>query len=138
MGRINIGRGKVKRYWPGKAPERVTFEDEDEGIRMSGAVGLEDAFPSQEDSRIVRRDDDRRLIRLAESRMNSRGDIIADHKRIRLADDTVLTIREEEKITKEGSTGLDEDALEERRRTLREKLLKRQQEEEAAFVPEEE
>ncbi|KAE9445582.1 hypothetical protein C3L33_22524, partial [Rhododendron williamsianum] len=46
--------------------------------------------PSQEDSRIVRRDDDRRLIRLAKSRMNSRGDIIiADHKRIRLPDDTV-------------------------------------------------
>lgn len=90
--------------------------------------------PCQEDSRIVRRDDDRRLIRLAKSRMNSRGDIIiADHKRIRLPDDTVSTIREEEKITKEGSTGLDEDALDERRRTLREKLLKRQQEEEEEF-----
>ncbi|KAI8547802.1 hypothetical protein RHMOL_Rhmol07G0224100 [Rhododendron molle] len=139
MGKINIGRGKVKRYWPGKAPERVTLADEDEGIRMSGAVALENAFPSQEDSRFVRRDDDRRLIRLAESRMNSRGDIIADHKRIRLADDdTVSTMREGEKITKQGSTGFDGDALEERRRTLREKLLKRQHEEEAAFIPEEE
>lgn len=45
MGKINIGRGKIKRYWPGKTPERVTFADEDEGIRMSGAVALENAFP---------------------------------------------------------------------------------------------
>lgn len=130
--------GKVKRYWPGKAPEWATFVDEDEAIRMTGVVALEKTFPTQEeDSNSSRWDDDRRLIRLANSRINNREDIIADHKRIRLTDNIVSTTREEENARKKELADLDEDTLEERRRILREKLLKRH-EEEAAFIPEEE
>ncbi|KAH7842671.1 hypothetical protein Vadar_007905 [Vaccinium darrowii] len=130
--------GKVKSYWPGKAPEWATFVDEDEAIRMPGVVALEKTFPTQEeDSNSSRWDDDRRLIRLANSRINNREDIIADHKRIRLTDNIVSTTREEENARKKKLADLDEDTMEERRRVLREKLLKRQ-EEEAAFIPEEE
>jgi len=130
--------GKVKSYWPGKAPEWATFVDEDEAIRMTGVVALEKTSPTQEeDSNSSRWDDDRRLIRLANSRINNREDIIADHKRIRPADNIVSTTREEENARKKELVDLDEDTLEERRRVLREKLLQRQ-EEEAAFIPEEE
>lgn len=130
--------GKVKSYWPGKAPEWATFVDEDEATRMTGVVAPEKTFPAQEeDSSSSRWDDDHRLIRLANSRINNREDIIADHKRIRLTDNIVSTTREEENARKKELADLDEDNLEERRRVLGEKLLERQ-EEEAAFIPEEE
>ncbi|KAL7219590.1 hypothetical protein ACSBR2_012613 [Camellia fascicularis] len=134
--RGKIGETKVKRYWPGKAPEWADDVDEDGDIRVARVVALEKAFPSQEDSGIVRRDDPR-LRRLAESRIDNCEEIRADHRRIRQAE-IVSTIEEETKRQE----GLDleeedENALEERRRRLREKLLQRQQEE-AALLPDEE
>ena len=134
--RGKIGQTKVKRYWPGKAPEWADDADEDGDIRMARAVALDKAFPSQEDSNIVRRDDPR-LRRLAESRIDNREEIRADHRRIRQAE--IVSTIEEENRRQEGLDleEEDEDAMEERRRRLREKLLQRQQEE-AAILPEEE
>uniref|UniRef100_A0A5B7C622 Putative microfibrillar-associated protein 1-like n=1 Tax=Davidia involucrata TaxID=16924 RepID=A0A5B7C622_DAVIN len=134
--RGKIGQTKVKRYWPGKAPEWADDADEDGDIKMARVAALEKAFPSQEDSDNVRRDDPR-LRRLAESRIDNREEVRADHRRIRQAE-IVSTIEEENKRQE----GLDleeedEDALEERRRRIREKMLQRQQEE-AALLPEEE
>ncbi|GJT77833.1 microfibrillar-associated protein 1-like protein [Tanacetum coccineum] len=67
--RGKIGQTKVKRYWPGKAPEWADDGDEDADIRTSKAA-LEAAFPSRDDgsrNHIVK-GDDRRLRRLAENR----------------------------------------------------------------------
>ncbi|XP_057954364.1 uncharacterized protein LOC131148580 [Malania oleifera] len=134
--RGKIGQTKVKRYWPGKAPEWADDADEDGDIRTAQAVALEKAFPRHEDSDVVQKDDPR-LRRLAESRIDDREEVRADHRRIRQAE-IVLTI-EEENRRQEGLDfeEQDEDALEERRRRIREKLLQRQLEE-AALLPEEE
>ncbi|CAI9091951.1 OLC1v1027075C1 [Oldenlandia corymbosa var. corymbosa] len=136
--RGKIGQTKVKRYWPGKAPEWADDNDEDGDIRMSRAAALDKAFPAQEESFFdpVRKDDPR-LRRLAESRIDNREEVRSDHRRIRQAE--IISTEEEE------SKGLDsmdvdeedEDALEERRRKIREKVLQRQQEE-AALLPVEE
>nr|DAD18175.1 TPA_asm: hypothetical protein HUJ06_019638 [Nelumbo nucifera] len=135
--RGKIGQTKVKRYWPGKAPEWADDADEDADIRTARAVALEKAFPSQDDDSGIVKKDDPRLRRLAESRIDNREEIRADHRRIRQAE-IVSTIEEESK-RQEGADveDEDEDALEERRRRIREKLLQRQQEE-AALLPEEE
>ncbi|XP_027104069.1 uncharacterized protein [Coffea arabica] len=136
--RGKIGQTKVKRYWPGKAPEWADDNDEDGDIRMSRAAALEKAFPKHEDSLDAVRKDDPRLRRLAESRIDNREEIRADHRRIRQAE-IVSTIEEEENRRQDWMDveEEDEDALEERRRRIREKLLLRQQEE-AALLPEEE
>ncbi|GMY34988.1 microfibrillar-associated protein 1-like isoform X1 [Fagus crenata] len=134
--RGKIGQTKVKRYWPGRAPEWADDAKEDGEIQMDRAAALEQAFPSQDDSNIARKDD-ARLRRLAESRIDNREEVRADHRRIRQAE-IVSTIEEEarrqERLDMEEE---DEDALEERRRRIREKLLQREQEE-AAFPEEEE
>ncbi|KAL6331944.1 hypothetical protein AAG906_020295 [Vitis piasezkii] len=137
--RGKIGQTKVKRYWPGKAPEWADDADEDAHIgSTSGAsIALEKAFPSREEDVGIVKKDDPRLRRLAESRIDNRDEVRADHRRIRQAE-IVSTIEEENKRQE----GLDleeedEDALEERRRRIRERLL-RQQQEEAALLPEEE
>lgn len=134
--RGKIGQTKVKRYWPGKAPEWADDIDEDNDIRMARAAALEKAFPSQEDSDVTKKDDPR-LRRLAESRIDNRDEIRADHRRIRQAE--IVSTEEEENKRQEGLDleEEDEDALEERRRRIREKLLQREQEE-AALLPEEE
>ncbi|GKA48535.1 microfibrillar-associated protein 1-like protein [Tanacetum coccineum] len=110
--RDKIGQTKVKRYWPGKAPEWADDGDEDADIRTSKAA-LESAFPSRDDggsrNHIVK-GDDRRLRRLAENRRLER-----------------LKFEED-----------DEDAVDEKRRRIREKLLQREQEEAATMVEEEE
>ncbi|XP_010260413.1 PREDICTED: microfibrillar-associated protein 1-like [Nelumbo nucifera] len=135
--RGKIGQTKVKRYWPGKAPEWADDADEDADIRTTRAVALEQAFPSQDDDSGIVKKDDPRLRRLAESRIDNREEIRADHRRIRQAE-IVSTIEEESK-RQEGADveEEDEDALEERRRRIREKLLQKQHEE-AALLPEEE
>ncbi|XP_073123401.1 uncharacterized protein [Henckelia pumila] len=134
--RGKIGQTKVKRYWPGKAPEWADDNDEEGDIRTGKAAALERAFPSHEGAAIVRKDDPR-LRRLAESRFDNRDEVREDHRRIRQAE-IVSTVEEEnrrqERLDMEDE---DEDALEERRRRIREKLLLRQQEE-AALLPEEE
>ncbi|KAL9431383.1 hypothetical protein AB3S75_026546 [Citrus x aurantiifolia] len=133
--RGKIGQTKVKRYWPGKVPEWADDIEEDNDIRMSRAAALDKAFPRQEDSDIGRKDDPR-LRRLAESRIDNRDEIRADHRRIRQAE---IVSTEEEEMRQEGPDmeEEDEEALEERRRRIREKLLQREQEE-AALLPEEE
>ncbi|CAH9070448.1 unnamed protein product [Cuscuta epithymum] len=126
--RGKIGQTKVKRYWPGKAPEWADEGEEDEGMRMSRAAALEKTFPSHDGSDAGRKDDPR-LRRLAESKIDNREEVRADHRRIRQAE-IVSTIEEEtrrqERIVEEEEN---EDAMEEKRRRIREKLLQRQQEE---------
>ncbi|KAG8390203.1 hypothetical protein BUALT_Bualt01G0059100 [Buddleja alternifolia] len=134
--RGKIGSTKVKRYWPGKAPEWADDIDEDGDIRMARAETLEKAFPSHEGADFMRKDDPR-LRRLAESRIDNRDEVREDHRRIRQAE--IISTAEEETRRQErlDFEEEDEDALEERRRRIREKLLQRQQEE-AALLPEEE
>ncbi|KAK3218128.1 hypothetical protein Dsin_012098 [Dipteronia sinensis] len=114
--RGKIGQTKVKRYWPGKAPEWADDIDEDNDIRMGRAAALEKAFPSQEDSDVVKKDDPR-LRRLAQSRIDNRDEIRAYHRRIQQA--AIVSTEEEEKKRQEGLDleEEDEDALEERRRS---------------------
>ncbi|PIN01260.1 Microfibrillar-associated protein MFAP1 [Handroanthus impetiginosus] len=134
--RGKIGQTKVKRYWPGKAPEWADDNDEEGDIRMARENALEKAFPSHEGADIMRKDDPR-LRRLAESRIDNREEVREDHRRIRQAE--IVSTAEEESRKQEGLDleEEDEEALEERRRRIREKLLQRQQEE-AALLPEEE
>ncbi|KAI3981028.1 hypothetical protein MKX01_039967 [Papaver californicum] len=134
--RGKIGQTKVKRYWPGKAPEWADEVEEEGDIRTAREVALETAFPTRDDSDVVRRDDPR-LRRLAESKIDNRDEIRADHRRIRQAE--IVSTIEEENRRQEGLDleEEDEDAQEERRRKIREKLLQREQEE-AALLPEEE
>ncbi|KAJ9559100.1 hypothetical protein OSB04_013714 [Centaurea solstitialis] len=136
--RGKIGQTKVKRYWPGKAPEWADDGDEEGDMRMARSVALENAFPSrEEDSGIVKRDDPR-LRRLAENRLDNKEEVRADHRRIRQAE--IISTEEEEQRRQERLEFEedDEDALDERRRRIREKLLQREQEEAAAMIPEEE
>lgn len=137
--RGKIGQTKVKRYWPGKAPEWADEAEDDDDIRTTRAKALETAFPvaEDEDDRRIERADDARLRRLAGIRAD-RDEIREDHRRIRQAE-IVSTIEEEnrrqERIEAEEE---DEDALEERRRKIREKMLLRRQQEEEELAPVEE
>ncbi|KAF6162766.1 hypothetical protein GIB67_029035 [Kingdonia uniflora] len=134
--RGKIGQTKVKRYWPGKAPDWADEVEEDGDIRTTRELNLERAFPKREDSDVVRKDD-RRLRRLAESRADNREEIKEDHRRIRQAE-IVSTIEEEnERQVQLSLEEADEDALEEKRRVIRENLLKKQKDE-AALLPVEE
>lgn len=135
--RGKIGQTKVKRYWPGKAPEWADEAEEDGDIRTTRAAALEKAFPSQDGSDVGRRDDPR-LRRLAESRIDNREEVRADHRRIRQAE-IVSTIEEENKrLERIDDEEEDEDALDEKRRRIREKLLQREQEEALPAEEEEE
>ncbi|KAL8259717.1 hypothetical protein R6Q59_027670 [Mikania micrantha] len=96
--RGKIGQTKVKRYWPGKAPEWADDGDEEGDIRMARSVALEKAFPSREGSDIVKRDDPR-LRRLAENRLDNKEEIRADHRRIRQAE--IISTEEEEQRRQE-------------------------------------
>ncbi|MCL7026439.1 hypothetical protein MKW94_025721 [Papaver nudicaule] len=137
--RGKIGQTKVKRYWPGKAPEWADEAEEEGDIRTAREVALETAFPTRDDSDVVRKDDPR-LRRLAESKIDNREDreeIRADHRRIRQAE--IVSTIEEENRRQEGLDleEEDEEAMEERRRKIKAKLLQREQEE-ASLLPEEE
>ncbi|KAM5559047.1 hypothetical protein ABKV19_020604 [Rosa sericea] len=98
---------KVKRYWPGKAPEwandRDTCSSDEEGITI-----LYKSFST--------RDDDPRLRRLAERRSVKR--------RIRGAEIVDTTEEEEEEEEEE-----DAETLEERRRRIKERLLRQREQE---------
>ncbi|KAJ0624482.1 putative microfibrillar-associated protein [Helianthus annuus] len=130
--RGKIGQTKVKRYWPGKAPEWADDGDEDGDIRVARSAALEKAFPSREDNDIMKRDDPR-LRRLAENRLDNKEEIRADHRRIRQAE--IISTEEEEQRRQERLEFEedDEDALDERRRRIREKLLQREQEESSEY-----
>jgi microfibrillar-associated protein 1 len=131
--RGKIGQTKVKRYWPGKAPEWADDADEDLEIRTS-RVSLDKAFPKDEDGEIPAKDD-RRLRRLAETRAENKEELRADHRRIRQAE-IVSAVEEENERQEADFDEEDEEAQEERRRRIREKQLLRQQEEE--LLPQEE
>ncbi|KAE8098998.1 hypothetical protein FH972_017016 [Carpinus fangiana] len=91
--RGKIGQTKVKRYWPGRAPEWADDAHEDGDIQLDRLAALEQAFPRQDNSHIVKKDD-ARLRRLAESKIDNREEVRADHRRIRQAE-IVSTIEEE-------------------------------------------
>ncbi|URE45910.1 hypothetical protein MUK42_23135 [Musa troglodytarum] len=134
--RGKIGQTKVKRYWPGKAPEWADDVEEDEDIRASKLAALEKAFPTRDDADVPQKDD-RRLRRLAESRTENKEEVRADHRRIRQAEIVLTTEEENNRLEGLELEEEDEDAIEERRRRIREKLLQREQEE-AALLPVEE
>ncbi|XP_057541110.1 uncharacterized protein LOC130818874 [Amaranthus tricolor] len=134
--RGKISQTKVKRYWPGKAPEWADEAEEDDDLRTSSRRhNLEQAFPVNDDPSFARSDDPR-LRRLAENRAENREEIRADHRRIRQAE--IVSTVEEENRAEEDAEEEDEDALEERRRRIKEKLLQRRQEEERELAPVEE
>jgi microfibrillar-associated protein 1 len=124
--RGKIGQTKVKRYWPGKAPEWADDAEEDIDLRTT-RVSLDKAFPKDEDSDIPAKHD-RRLRRLAETREN-KEELRADHRRIRQAE-IVSTVEEQNERQEADIDEEDEEAQEERRRRIRAKQLLREQEEE--------
>ncbi|KAL5699007.1 hypothetical protein ACHQM5_029969 [Ranunculus cassubicifolius] len=133
--RGRIGQSKVKRYWPGKAPEWADEVEEEGDLKTNRGDDLERVFPNRDGE--VDGKDDPRLRRLAESRVDNKEEIRADHRRIRQAE-IVSTIEEEnERQERLDLEEEDEDMLEERRRRIREKLLRREKEE-ASLLPVEE
>ncbi|XP_062202452.1 uncharacterized protein LOC133904856 [Phragmites australis] len=130
--RGKIGQTKVKRYWPGKAPEWADEADEDIDIRTA-RVSLDKAFPKDEDGDVLAKDD-RRLRRLAETRTENKEELRADHRRIRQAE-IVSTVEEENERQEVDIDKEDDEAREERRRRIRERQLLREQEE---LLPQEE
>ncbi|KAJ7295173.1 hypothetical protein O6H91_Y392900 [Diphasiastrum complanatum] len=132
--RGKIGQTKVKRYWPGKAPEWADEIEEEVDVRASR---VEAAFPLREDGHLPLKDDVR-LRRLAESRRD-REEAVARHRQIRQAE--IVSTREEERQALEAAAleeEEDDDAIEARRRRIKEKLLQRQKEEEVALEEEDE
>ena len=123
--RGKIGQTKVKRYWPGKAPEWADDAEEDIDLRTA-RVSLDKAFPKDEDGDSPAKDD-RRLRRLAQTREN-KEELRADHRRIRQAE-IVSTVEEQNERQEADIDEEDEEAQEERRRRIRERQLLREQEE---------
>lgn len=135
--RGKIGQTKVKRYWPGRAPEWADEAEEEDDLRTSRQRALDQAFPPSDDSAAVKAADDPRLRRLAQSRAADRDEIRADHRRIRQAE-IISTAEEEEARAEEAAEEEDEEKLEERRKMIRERLLQKRQEEERELAPLEE
>ncbi|RWW46253.1 hypothetical protein BHE74_00047825 [Ensete ventricosum] len=119
--RGKIGQTKVKRYWPGKAPEWADDVEEAEDIRASKLAALEKAFPTRDDANILQKDD-RRLRRLAESRIENKEEVRADHRRIRQAE-IISTVEEEDNKQEE------RERLEEEEERHLEELVKKRLEE---------
>ncbi|CAA3003747.1 microfibrillar-associated 1-like [Olea europaea subsp. europaea] len=101
---------------------------------MEKVAEVKKAFPSHEETYFMR-NDDARLRRLTDNRIDNLEEVREDHRRIRQAE-IVSTIGDKRR-REEGLDSEDEDAFEERRRSIRERLFQRQQEE-AALMPEEE
>ncbi|KAJ8433866.1 hypothetical protein Cgig2_032077 [Carnegiea gigantea] len=135
--RGKIGQTKVKRYWPGRAPEWADEAEEEDDLRTSRQRALDQAFPPSDDSAAVKAADDPRLRRLAQSRAADRDEIRADHRRIRQAE-IISTAEEEEARAEEAAEEEDEEKLEERRKMIRERLLQKREEEERELAPLEE
>ncbi|CAM8963789.1 unnamed protein product [Rhodiola kirilowii] len=132
--RGKIGQTKVKRYWPGKAPDWADDVDEDADIRTARSDALDKAFPKNNELDVEPRDDPR-LRRLLENRLDNKDQIRADHRRIRQAE--IVSTIEEENRRREGldDEEEDEEALEEKRRAMKEKMRLKLQNEEA-LLPE--
>uniref|UniRef100_A0ACD5Z4E4 Uncharacterized protein n=2 Tax=Avena sativa TaxID=4498 RepID=A0ACD5Z4E4_AVESA len=122
-----IGQTKVKRYWPGRAPEWAGEAEDDIDIQTA-RVSLDKTFPKHEEGDRPPKDD-RRLRRLAETRAENKEELRADHRRIRQAE--IVSTAEEERDRKaaELEEEDDEEAQEERRRRIRARQLLREQEE---------
>ncbi|KAL9239899.1 hypothetical protein vseg_014175 [Gypsophila vaccaria] len=133
--RGKIGQTKVKRYWPGKAPEWADEPEEEADLRTTSSTSssfrnrnsIEQAFPKND----LRSVDDPRLRRLADIRGGDRDEARADHRRIRQAE-IVSTEEEAEDAAEEEE---DEDAVEERRRRIREKAAETRRKEEERELP---
>lgn len=133
--RGKIGQTKVKRYWPGKAPEWAEDGEDDADLRTANKVSLDKAFPKDEDGDALPLKDDRRLRRLAQTRAENKEELRADHRRIRQAEIVSTVDEENERQEAELEEEDDEEAQEERRRRIRARQLLREQEE---LLPQEE
>jgi microfibrillar-associated protein 1 len=147
--RGKIGQTKVKRYWPGKAPEwaeEVGAEEEvdvqpssnNKALELHRAAELDRKFSLREESDFFPANkDDARLKRLAESRRGDRDEAVARHRQIRQAE--IVSTREEDKAALEAAEleeDEDDEAIVERRQRIKEQRLQRQREEEAALEEE--
>lgn len=93
--RGRVGQTKVKRYWPGRAPEWA--DDADDGGGGVFAAHDEDMEEAEEERRVVRIPegvDDARIRRLGETR-KEREEAVARHREIRTAE-IVSEMKEEE------------------------------------------
>ncbi|KAH8946027.1 hypothetical protein BDL97_12G071200 [Sphagnum fallax] len=147
--RGKIGQTKVKRYWPGKAPEwaeEVGAEEEvdvqpssnNKALELHRAAALDRTFSLRAESDFFPANkDDARLKRLAESRRGDRDEAVARHRQIRQAE--IVSTREEDKAALEAAEleeDEDDEAIVERRQRIKEQRLQRQREEEAALEEE--
>ncbi|KAK9713449.1 hypothetical protein RND81_06G027800 [Saponaria officinalis] len=132
--RGKIGQTKVKRYWPGKAPEWADEAEEHADLRTTSSSSsssfrnrapIEQAFPS---------DDDPRLRRLADIRGGDRDEARADHRCIRHAE-IVSTEEEDIRAAEDATEEEDLDAVEERRRRIREKAMESRRREDERELP---
>lgn len=139
--RGKIGQTKVKRYWPGKAPEWAEEVEEETEVKPSRAAAasrqaqLEKAFMLRDESEFPRKDDPR--LRRLEENKRDRDEAVARHRQIRQAE--IVSTREEEKAAQElaeQEEDEDDEAIMERRLRNKERLLQRQREEEAALEEE--
>ncbi|KAK9682124.1 hypothetical protein RND81_10G052400 [Saponaria officinalis] len=135
--RGKIGQTKVKRYWPGKAPEWADEAEEDADLRTTSSASsfrnraaIEQAFPSDDICSV----DDPRLRRLADIRGGDRDEARADHRRIRQAE-IVSTEEEDIRAAEDAAEEEDLDAVEERRRRIREKAMESRRREEERELP---
>ncbi|KAH8946013.1 hypothetical protein BDL97_12G070200, partial [Sphagnum fallax] len=139
--RGKIGQTKVKRYWPGKAPEwaeEVGAEEEvdvqpssnNKALQLLGAAELDRRFWLRAESDFFPANkDDARL----------RHEAVARHRQIRQAE--IVFTREEDKAALEAAEleedeDEDDEAIVERRQPIKEQRLPRQREEEAALEEE--
>uniref|UniRef100_A0A0E0LB96 Micro-fibrillar-associated protein 1 C-terminal domain-containing protein n=1 Tax=Oryza punctata TaxID=4537 RepID=A0A0E0LB96_ORYPU len=122
--RGRIGQTKVKRYWPGKAPEWADEPGGDDLDLPACRAVLHHALPRHDDGIGVGvSGHDRRLRCLAETRAENREEARADHRRVVRQGEVASTAEER--------YGEDDEAQEERRRWIRERqLLEREDEEE--------
>ncbi|KAG2488247.1 hypothetical protein HYH03_013237 [Edaphochlamys debaryana] len=94
-----VDKTRVKRYWPGKAPEWAEQQEEAEAPRER--VRTEVAAPV-----IVRRADDPRLARLQQSRLADRDEALQERRQIRAAEIVrIKRERSEEPSSEGGGTG---------------------------------
>ncbi|KAG2429704.1 hypothetical protein HYH02_013961 [Chlamydomonas schloesseri] len=96
-----VDRTRVKRYWPGKAPEWADQQEEAEAAAAPRErVRTEVAAPV-----IVRRADDARLARLQQSRGADREEALQERRQIRAAEIVRVKRERSEELSSEGGGG---------------------------------
>ncbi|GBG72659.1 hypothetical protein CBR_g12232 [Chara braunii] len=143
--KLRLRQVKVKRYWPGKAPEWAVEVEEEEDLTVAIPAAGEKGAAGEKPKL---KTDDPRLRRIAESR-REREEAIARHRQIRAAE--VVSTREDderralaaarrgyasEEEDEEDEEEEDDEEIEARRARIRARLLARQKDEE--LPPEEE